>query len=67
MTTSAMAVAPQLNYFGSELKVKFDNGWSISNNFLFDGGYMNTTRWSTTATPDTVDLHRPNSRICLPH
>jgi outer membrane receptor protein involved in Fe transport len=31
-----------LNYFGSELHLKFDNGWSISNNFLFDGGYVNT-------------------------
>jgi len=31
-----------LNYFGSELHLKMDNGWSISNNFLFDGGYVNT-------------------------
>jgi outer membrane receptor protein involved in Fe transport len=31
-----------LNYFGSELHMKMDNGWSISNNFLFDGGYVNT-------------------------
>ena len=31
-----------LNYFGSELHMRMDNGWSISNNFLFDGGYVNT-------------------------
>jgi outer membrane receptor protein involved in Fe transport len=31
-----------LNYFGSELKEKFGNGWSISNNFIFDGGYVDT-------------------------
>jgi outer membrane receptor protein involved in Fe transport len=32
----------QLSYFGSELKESFSNGWSISNNFIFDGGYLNT-------------------------
>ncbi len=31
-----------LNYFGSSLNLKFGNGWSISNSFLFDGGYVNT-------------------------
>jgi outer membrane receptor protein involved in Fe transport len=31
-----------LNYLGSELHLKMDNGWSISNSFLFDGGYVNT-------------------------
>jgi outer membrane receptor protein involved in Fe transport len=31
-----------LNYFGSSLDLKFGNGWSISNSFLFDGGYVNT-------------------------
>jgi outer membrane receptor protein involved in Fe transport len=31
-----------LNYLGSELHLNFANGWSISNNFLFDGGYVNT-------------------------
>ena len=32
-----------MNFVGSELKLKFANGWSLSNNFLFDGGYMNTS------------------------
>ena len=31
-----------LQYFGSNLHLKFGSGWSISNSFLFDGGYMNT-------------------------
>jgi outer membrane receptor protein involved in Fe transport len=31
-----------LNYLGSELHLNFGNGWAISNNFLFDGGYVNT-------------------------
>lgn len=32
----------QLQYFGSELKESFGNGWSISNNFLINGGYVPT-------------------------
>jgi len=31
-----------LSFVGSELKKSLGNGWSISNNFLFDGGYLNT-------------------------
>jgi outer membrane receptor protein involved in Fe transport len=31
-----------LNFFGSELNLKLGGGWSISNNFLFDGGNVNT-------------------------
>lgn len=30
-----------LNYFGSKYDVKFDT-WTVSNNFLFDGGNLNT-------------------------
>jgi outer membrane receptor protein involved in Fe transport len=44
----------QLNYFGSELKEKFSNGWSISNNFLFDGGYMNTHALVNNGNPQTL-------------
>lgn len=43
-----------LNYFGSELKEKFDNGWSISNNFLFDGGYVNTSALVNNGNPQTL-------------
>ncbi|MDP9066158.1 MAG: TonB-dependent receptor, partial [Pseudomonadota bacterium] len=32
----------QMNYFGSNLDLKFGNGWRISNAFLFDGGYIPT-------------------------
>jgi len=31
-----------LSFVGSELKMSLGNGWSISNNFLFDGGYLVT-------------------------
>jgi hypothetical protein len=31
-----------LFYFGIKYDQKFDNGWSASNNFLFDGGHLNT-------------------------
>src|SRR6204780_3107753 len=43
-----------LNYFGSELKEKFDNGWSISNNFLFNGGYVNTSALVNNGNPQTL-------------
>src|SRR5580692_8097809 len=43
-----------LNYFGSELHLKFDNGWSISNNFLFDGGYVNTQALVNNGNPQTL-------------
>jgi outer membrane receptor protein involved in Fe transport len=40
-----------LNYFGSELKESFGNGWSISNNFIFDGGYVDTHALVNNANP----------------
>jgi hypothetical protein len=43
-----------MNYFGSELKMNFGNGWSISNNFLFDGGYMNTEALVNNGNPQTL-------------
>jgi outer membrane receptor protein involved in Fe transport len=43
-----------LNYFGSELHLKFDNGWSISNNFLFDGGYVNTQALVNNGNPQSL-------------
>lgn len=43
-----------LNYFGSELKLKFDGGWSISNNFLFDGGYVNTQALVNNGNPQSL-------------
>lgn len=44
----------QLNYFGSNLDMKFDSGWSIHNNFLFDGGYMNTHALVNNGNPQTL-------------
>jgi outer membrane receptor protein involved in Fe transport len=43
-----------LNYFGSELKESFSNGWSISNNFIFDGGYVNTHALVNNGNPSTL-------------
>ena len=43
-----------LNYFGSDLTEKFGNGWSISNTFLFDGGYTNTQALVNNGNPQTL-------------
>jgi outer membrane receptor protein involved in Fe transport len=43
-----------LNYFGSELHLNFGNGWSISNNFLFDGGNVNTSALVNNGNPQTL-------------
>jgi outer membrane receptor protein involved in Fe transport len=43
-----------LNYFGSELHLRLDNGWSISNNFLWDGGYVNTSALVNNGNPQTL-------------
>ena len=44
----------QLQYFGSNLDVKFGNGWSINNTFLFDGGYTNTQALVNNGNPQTL-------------
>ncbi|MGC1521793.1 MAG: TonB-dependent receptor [Steroidobacteraceae bacterium] len=46
-----------MNYFGSELKLKLDGGWSISNNFLFDGGYMNTQALVNNGNPQSLSTY----------
>ena len=44
-----------LNYFGSDFHKKFGNGgWSISNSFLFDGGYVNTQALVNNGNPQTL-------------
>jgi outer membrane receptor protein involved in Fe transport len=43
-----------LNYFGSELNLKLGGGWSISNNFLFDGGYVNTQALVNNGNPQSL-------------
>jgi outer membrane receptor protein involved in Fe transport len=43
-----------LSYLGSELKLKLDGGWSISNSFLFDGGYVDTHALINNGNPQTL-------------
>ena len=44
----------QLSYFGSELREKFAGGWSISNNFIFDGGYVPTQALVNNSNPSSL-------------
>jgi outer membrane receptor protein involved in Fe transport len=43
-----------LSYVGSSLNLGFGNGWSISNSFLFDGGYVNTHAMINNGNPQTL-------------
>jgi hypothetical protein len=43
-----------LSFFGSSLTEGLANGWSISNNFLFDGGYVNTHAMINNGNPSTL-------------
>jgi outer membrane receptor protein involved in Fe transport len=43
-----------LSFVGSELKMSLGNGWSISNNFLFDGGYLTTHALINNGNPQTL-------------
>jgi hypothetical protein len=43
-----------MSYVGSELKESFSDGWSISNNFIFDGGYANTHALINNGNPTTL-------------
>lgn len=46
-----------LNYFGSQLKEAFDGGWSISNNFIFDGGSVPTHALINNGNPQTLSAY----------
>jgi hypothetical protein len=46
-----------LSFFGSELKESFSDGWSISNNFLFDGGYVNTHAMINNGNPQSLSSY----------
>ncbi len=46
-----------LSFVGSELKESFGGGWSISNNFLFDGGYVNTHALVNNGNPQTLSSY----------
>jgi outer membrane receptor protein involved in Fe transport len=56
----------ELSYFGSELKEAFGNGWSISNNFIFDGGYLNTHAMINNGNPTTVGAYVSNLTLPAP-
>jgi outer membrane receptor protein involved in Fe transport len=43
-----------LQYLGSELHLTFGDGWSISNNFLFDGGNVNTSALVNNGNPQSL-------------
>jgi outer membrane receptor protein involved in Fe transport len=55
-----------LSYFGSELKEAFGNGWSISNNFIFDGGYLNTHAMINNGNPTTLGAYVSNLTLPAP-
>ncbi|HUN70830.1 MAG TPA: TonB-dependent receptor [Steroidobacteraceae bacterium] len=44
----------QLSYIGSQLNEKFDGGWSISNDFIFDGGLVPTYALINNGNPQTL-------------
>jgi outer membrane receptor protein involved in Fe transport len=44
----------QLNYFGSNLDLKFGNGWTATNTFLWDGGYVPTNALVNNGNPQTL-------------
>ncbi len=43
-----------LNYFGSNLDLKLDGGWKISNVFLFDGGWIPTNALVNNGNPQAL-------------
>ncbi len=46
--------------------MKFDNGMSISNNFLFDGGYLNTHALVNNGNPSTLGTYITSTGLTLP-
>ena len=47
----------QLNYGGADFTQKFDGGWSIINNFLVGGGYLDTHALVNNANPVTLGAY----------
>jgi outer membrane receptor for Fe3+-dicitrate len=44
----------QLSYIGSQLREKFNDGWSISNDVIFDGGLVPTNALVNNGNPQTL-------------
>jgi hypothetical protein len=47
----------QMNYFGSNLDLKFGDGWKISNTFLLDGGWIPTNALVNNGNPATLGAY----------
>lgn len=56
----------QLNFGGSELKMKFDNGISITNNMGIMGGYLNTHALVNNSNPSSLGDYINSTNITLP-
>jgi TonB dependent receptor/TonB-dependent Receptor Plug Domain len=46
-----------LSFFGSSLNLVFGNGWSISNSFIFDGGYLDTHAMINNGNPQALSAY----------
>ena len=55
-----------LSFVGSELKMSLGNGWSISNNFLFDGGYVNTHAMINNGNPQALSAYMATLTLPAP-
>jgi outer membrane receptor protein involved in Fe transport len=47
----------QMNYFGSNLDLKFGDGWSAKNTFLWDGGYIPTNALVNNGNPTSLSAY----------
>ncbi|HEV7612349.1 MAG TPA: TonB-dependent receptor plug domain-containing protein [Steroidobacteraceae bacterium] len=56
----------QLNYFGSNLDLKFGGGWRISNTFLFDGGWIPTNALVNDGNPVALSTFLGNLTLPAP-
>ena len=55
-----------LSFFGSSLNEAFGNGWSISNSFIFDGGYLNTHAMINNGNPQALSAFIAGMPACTP-
>jgi len=55
-----------LSFFGSSLNEAFGNGWSISNSFIFDGGYLNTHAMINNGNPQALSAFIAGMPACNP-
>jgi hypothetical protein len=53
-------------YLGSNYEQKFDGGWSVSNNFLFDGGKLNTNALFSGSNPRPLSFYLYGCQVPQP-